>query len=278
MRWENLTCAQFTEAVQSTKRVCLLPFGIVEKHGNHLPMGTDMMIARAVADKAAEIEPVIVFPDYYFGQVSEVRHWPGTIALSGETQLRLLKEVCQEIRRNGFDKIILVNGHGGNAHLLRYFVQTTLDERKDYAVYSFDIIGMSPEQLRFVAKHCDAPEAEGHGGHMETSLIMQISPSLVYPDRMTPGEGEPKGRGGWLAGENMFSSNISAAIHWYSDFPDHISGDPSRAKAEYGKVYLDFCADNLVSVIRKIKADETTLQLQKEFFDRSDEVAKIDSK
>jgi creatinine amidohydrolase len=270
MLWENLTVVQFEEAVVSTKRVCVLPVGCLEKHGDHLPLGTDMMIARAVVEKTADIEPFIIFPYYVFGQVSEVKHYAGTVALSGEMQMRLLNEVCKEIRRNGFDKIILANGHGGNNNWLKYFVQTMLDERKDYVVYTYDLWELTPEQHIYLETNFETPADYGHADHMETSEIMHINPSLVYMDRLNPGEWKSKAMASWLAEEKL-----STGIHWYSEFPNQIAGDPSLSTAEYGKAYIDFCAANFAKTIQRMKNDEIVLELQTEFYNRCDEVAKI---
>ncbi|MDB4866465.1 MAG: hypothetical protein JWR03_798 [Cohnella sp.] len=270
MLWENLTVKQFEKAVVSTNRMCVLPIGCLEKHGDHLPLGTDMMIARAIAEKAAELEPCIIFPYYVFGQVSEVRHHPGTVALSSDLQMRLLNETVTEIRRNGFDKIVLANGHGGNNNWLKYFVQTMLDERKDYVVYSYDLWELTTHQLQHLENHFETPENYGHADHMETSEIMHIDPSLVYMDKLNPGEWNPTGRGRWLTEEN-----VAAGIHWYMEYPNQIAGDPSLSTAEYGKTYIEFCAANFAKTIKRIKEDETVLKLQTEFFDLCDSVSKI---
>src|SRR5579872_4087351 len=81
-RWEELTAGDFRGAIQQAKGVCLLPFGILEKHGPHLPIGTDLINVRWVAQHAAGQEYAVVFPAYYFGQIEEARHEPGTVAYS----------------------------------------------------------------------------------------------------------------------------------------------------------------------------------------------------
>ena len=80
MQWENLTTPQFTQAVERAEGVCLLPLGVIEKHGDHLPLGTDLFIGRAIALRAAAIEPALVFPPYFFTQIFEARHTPARLA------------------------------------------------------------------------------------------------------------------------------------------------------------------------------------------------------
>jgi creatinine amidohydrolase/Fe(II)-dependent formamide hydrolase-like protein len=114
VHWEELTAADFQAAIKQSKGTCLLPFGIIEKHGPHLPLGTDLLDVRYAALHAAEKEYSVVFPEYYFGQIFEAKHEPGTVAYSTHLQLELLQETTDEMARNGCKKVIIVNGHGGN--------------------------------------------------------------------------------------------------------------------------------------------------------------------
>src|ERR1700740_1422511 len=122
-KWEELTAADFRQGIQQAKGTCLLPFGILEKHGPHLPLGTDLLNVRYASLHAADQEYAVVFPEYYFGQIFEAKHEPGTVAYSMELQLRLLQETTDEMARNGCKKIIIVNGHGGKQNLLPFFWQ-----------------------------------------------------------------------------------------------------------------------------------------------------------
>src|SRR6266705_1384305 len=80
VQWEELTAADFRSGIQQSQGACLLPIGILEKHGPHLPLGNDLINVRYVSLHAAQQEYAIVFPEYYFGQIFEARHEPGTVA------------------------------------------------------------------------------------------------------------------------------------------------------------------------------------------------------
>src|SRR5256714_4452452 len=82
VHWEELTAADFKDGIARAQGTCLLPFGIMEKHGPHLPLGNDLLNVRYVALNAAQQEYAIVFPEYYFGQIFEAKHEPGTVAYS----------------------------------------------------------------------------------------------------------------------------------------------------------------------------------------------------
>src|ERR1700692_591836 len=126
VKWEELTAGDFVQAIAKAQGTCLLPFGILEKHGPHLPLGNDLINVRYAALHGAEQEYAVVFPAYYFGQIFEAKHEPGTIAYSAKLQMEWLQETTDEMARNGCKKIVIANGHGGNNNLLPFFAQAQL--------------------------------------------------------------------------------------------------------------------------------------------------------
>src|SRR5213595_3250595 len=140
VHWEELSAADFRDGISRAQGTCLLPFGILEKHGPHLPLGNDLLNVRYAALNAAQQEYAIVFPEYYVGQIFEAKHQPGTIAYSSRLQHDLLQETVSEMARNGCRKILIVNGHGGNTALLQYFAQTELETPKEYIVYTMSAL------------------------------------------------------------------------------------------------------------------------------------------
>src|SRR5579862_5018371 len=174
VHWEELTADEFRSAIEQSRGTCLLPFGILEKHGQHLPLGTDLLKVRYAALRAAEQEFAVVFPEYYFGQIFEARHEPGTIAYSTHLQLELLQETTDEMARNGCKKIIIVNGHGGNEDLLPFFAQTQLEKPHDYVVFVMPILEPAP------GGPPKKTSVDMHGGESETSKMLVARPDLVH--------------------------------------------------------------------------------------------------
>jgi len=255
VHWEELTAADFREGIHRSQGTCLLPFGILEKHGPHLPLGTDLLDVRYAALHAAEQEYAVVFPEYYFGQIAEARHEPGTIAYSREMQLALLQETTDEMARNGCKKVIIVNGHGGNEHLLPFFAQSQLDKPHDYVVYVFD--RRSPESGGPLKKST----IDMHAGESETSKMMISRPDTVHLDRANTESGADQHR------QNL-PEDVYTGIWWYARFPNHYSGDGSAATKELGKFQMDWWIDAVAKAIRAIKADEVSLKLQNEFYEK----------
>ena len=257
VKWEELTAADFRDAIQLSKATCLLPFGILEKHGPHLPLGTDLLNVRHASLQAAQREYALVFPQYYFGQIFEAKHEPGTVAYSMELQLKLLQETTDEMARNGCKKIVIVNGHGGNEHLLPFFAQAQLDRPHDYVVYVLD-----GERSRPGGPPKKSTGIDYHAGENETSNTLVSRPDLVHLDRATGESGSDQKR---LA----LPEDVYTGIWWYSRFPNHYSGDGSVATRELGEWNMNNWIAATVEAIRAAKADDQSLKLQNEFYENS---------
>jgi len=260
VRYEELTAPDFIQAVARSQSTCVIPIGILEKHGPHLPLGTDLLDCREVSLRAAKKEYTVVFPEYYFGQIFEAQHQPGTIAYSQRIMFDLLQETCDELARNGIKKIILVNGHGGNDQFLQYFCQCQLAGKKDYIVYLFnpsDDQAME-EQLHKLRK----TKIDGHAGEEETSTMLAHRPDLVHLDRANLESGEDMMR---LAG----LKHAYTGIWWYAGQPNHYRGDGSFGNKELGELALNLESGLLVEMIRSVKADKVGPELQKQFFEKA---------
>jgi len=259
--WEELTAEDFVKALDQARGVCLLPFGIIEKHGPTGPMGTDLLNVRYATFEAVKKEYAIVFPEYYFGQIFEAKHQPGTIAYSTHLQLELLQETTAEMARNGCKKVVIISGHGGNTNLIQFFAQTTLETPKDYVVYA--ITNQNPAgSVPPPGTQPSKPGVDGHAGEAEISNVMAHRPDLVHIDRAPEESGRDQNR-------LDMPSNVYTGIWWYAKFPNHYQGDAAGASAARGVALMQQRIDGLVTAIRAIKSDQAGPRLQKEFFDAS---------
>ena len=263
--WLNITSERMPRIIEKVQGVCLLPWGCIERHGPHLPMGTDTLTMEAVTLQATEIEPAVVFPPLYFGQIAEARHCPGTISLDHGLLLQLAQAVLDEIGRNGFKKIVIVNGHGGNGSMIGYLLMSMLQRRRPYVVYQSG--GGMSEADRKRWREMQPPIRDGHAGFVETVCMMAVRPSMVHLEEcQDPNDGAARGRQKHLGGmQNSFS--------WYADYPTQFSGDvPKTATAEAGAFYIAACARELARRIKLIKADDVTARLAEQFYDGVDRV------
>jgi len=254
-QWEELTAPDFVSAIHQSQGVCVLPFGILEKHGAHLPIGTDLLDVRFSVLNAVKQEYAVVFPAYYFGQIFEARQQPGTIAYSLSTQLTLLQETVAEMARNGCKKILIVNGHGGNGSLLPLFAQAQLAGPRDYVVYVFALPNLDVPGRPALKTPMDM-----HGGERETSLMLIARPDLVHQDRATQQSGADQNRLSALPG------SVYTGIWWYAKFPNHYAGQGEAATKQLGEFDQNTWSRQIAEALKAIKADSESLKLQTQFF------------
>jgi creatinine amidohydrolase len=259
-RWDELTASDWPKALAQSGETCILPIGILEKHGPHVPIGSDLIQVREWAGRATKKEYAVVFPDYFYGQINEARHQPGTFALPEKIVWDLLEATCDEIARNGFKKIVIINGHGGNPELIRYFIQTRLEKQRNYAVYFFEPRSDSAYTRQLAALHISDPAGDQHAGERETSSILYLRPDLVKMDSASNESGANQHR--------LNIPNVYTAIWWYADYPNHYAGDGSKATSAEGQLVNEHYIGQLVEALKAVKADTKTLQLQQEFFNR----------
>ncbi|MDA3927452.1 MAG: creatininase family protein [Prolixibacteraceae bacterium] len=263
---EELTTPDYIKAVEKSEKTCLLPIGVFEKHGAHLPLGTDLYIAREYASRAAKQEYTVIFPWYYFSQINEARHQPGTIAYSPELIWKMLQETLDELSRNGFEKIIIVNGHGGNNAFLNYFGMAQLSENRNYSLYLFQP-DYSSEKIVNAAALTPPDKYDSHAGKSESSMMSAIVPEAVHLNRAHKQSGADLDR-------IKHMENIYTGIWWYASYPNHYGGDGALASAEAGKLILEGIADQLVEVIKTVKTDSLVPALENQFYKDSAEPIK----
>jgi creatinine amidohydrolase len=260
VKMEEMTAPQYVNAVDQSNATCVIPIGVLEKHGPHLPLGTDLIDVREVVLRAAAKEYTIVFPPYYFSQIFEARHQPGTIAYSQKLIWNMLQETCDELGRNGIKKIVLVSGHGGNSSFLPFFCQSQLASKKDYAVVLFQP-GRDGEAYKEINKEL-VPGGSGHAGQSETSVMLAHRPDLAHMDKATSQSGKDQDR---IKG---IDSDYEG-IWWYAKYPNHYCGDGSLATKELGEKILNAQVAELVTMLKQVKADHTILEMQDKFYEQA---------
>lgn len=252
MQWENLTSLDFERGVQACAGVAILPVGVIEAHGPHLPLGTDAFEAHWTACQAAEQEPAMVFPFYPFGINHESLHLPGALVIRRELVFALLENICDEMGRLGLTKIILFNGHGGNRFALPLFVQTLAERDRSYLAYYAELPYANQDVLE--------THEIGHACEEETSHCMHIRGDLVKLDQAPPSPFTNARRNRELREVGAYSP-----LDWYAMYPAMFVGEPDKATAEKGRVIAERRVAALVRLIHAVKADTITPVLQAEF-------------
>lgn len=224
------------------------PIGSVEHHGPHLPLITDALIADAVATAAAGVDPDLaigVLPVLSYALSSEHLWAPGTISLSPTTLLSVLDDLGASLARAGIERLVFVNGHGGNSALLRVACR---DIRVRHGLLTF----LAHPHVPIDQGGSGRADAEGrfavHGSAGETSMVLHLRPDLVRMDLAERSMPE------WLESFRHVGFGSEVSFGWTSQdvMPGGVIGDPTTASAETGKVLFDGAVASLAEAMAEM--------------------------
>lgn len=273
--WENLKATEFPEAVKKSKGVCVVPIGAMEKHGPHMPVGTDNIIAERTAFLAAEKEPVVIFPTFRFGDVNTLQNFDGSICFSTKLLLDYFTELCREIARSGFKKILLLNAHGGNPPLLTTFCRSMREKKNDFVVMLANSYGTSPQEMQkafaerredfpyitdedveIVNKYIQTERSKGHADFDEILLVYESMPETIDMSRMGDEDGEDTMRTKHLREFSIFSG-----ANFLADFPNSYCATYfPHINERLAKAYTEIRADYIAKIFKTVKEDTVLLE------------------
>lgn len=232
MHWEELSVAEI-EALDREATVLLLPLGSVEQHGRHLPLGTDSMLAAAVSVEAAKLMPgrLAVLPPLWYGFSQHHMRFPGTVTLRAETMMALVEDIALSVVAHGFRRLVLVNGHGGNAGLV-----DVLSAKLGHQFYGrARVAGLTYFQLArdgIAQLRLSSAGGMGHACEFETAMMQHVRPDLVH--MKTAKVTYPNTGSAYVSTDLLIGSRVRT----YNDFGDLSEsgtlGDPSLASPEAG--------------------------------------------
>jgi len=284
MNWEYLRSDEMKEAIEKSGGLCVLPLGCLEKHGPQAPLGTDFFIAKETVELAATMEDVVVFPaGAWLGDVMGAHARinpknPGYIGLNPHTLLTVLEELCDEIARNGFRKILIVNSHGGNKALLSFFLRCQGYKNKNYATMT--TLVRDAEVIRnpypYFAEHReeypmltdedmevlkgfyeDGGFGGGHADFTETARVMANHPETIAPDRYDLESGLSNGRADYLA-----DLGVNCKGAWGANYPNAIQGKAAHGCSQtIGQALNLYCAKRLANIFKVLKEDEECVNI-----------------
>lgn len=237
----NLAEATWTDADAADPDVVALPVGSTEQHGPHAPLGTDVITAEAVTDAGvtAADEAILVGPTIPVGVAEEHRQFTGTCWVSPDTFRAYVRETLESLIGHGWDRLVVVNGHGGNTPALEEVCASITRTEPAIAVSFtwFDAIDLQAA----VAAVDDTADglAMGHGGAAETSLVRHVRPDLVDEARLAAASADAAdGWGEWAGGSNL-------AVDTAEFSANGAVGDPAASDPALGEALLTRAGDRL---------------------------------
>ncbi|MCP8304105.1 MAG: creatininase family protein [archaeon] len=240
----DLTWQEVDDLRNRTDKV-LIPVGSLEQHGPHLPLSTDTIIAFEVAKRVAERLNIALTPPINFGFSVEHMGFPGTISLEPLTLTALLRDICSSLAQNGFKKIFIINGHGGNKAIIESAIQSIKSEL-NISLYSFTLLSMVGKVFDKIR---ESPKGDvGHADEVETSLMLTICPEKVRTDRCV--DESPKFRPHLTL--EAVEEGFSFAWRMKEVSDSGVIGAPTKASAEKGKLLLEDLVERIAVIVEDL--------------------------
>jgi creatinine amidohydrolase len=220
----------------------VVPFGAVEQHGPHLPLGTDAIFGDEIGRQVADRLDAFLAPTVRVGCSSHHLAFAGTVSVEEETFHRVAGDVARGLAGHGFRRIVLLPTHGGNFRPLGE-ARKKLGPVDGARVITFPDLSLLLGAILPVASSLGLTPAEGgvHAGEWETSMMLAIRPDLVQM-----GSAEPGYTGDLMSGvKKFFEEGVQSVAE------NGVFGDPRRASAEAGQMYIERIVDAVVQAVEE---------------------------
>ena len=256
----EMTWPEIKQAVME-KRVAVIPVAMIEEHGHHLPVDTDLLLANEVCVRAGAKIPdeMVVIPAINHGYAPHQMDFPGVISISSNTFISYVVDVCNSLAHQGFERILLMNGHGSNVSLLQVAARQTNLEYPNVLCASVSHWDFQPviecaEQVR----ESENPGGMNHACELETSMYLAIREDLVQMDKAVRDLDKYKNsKYFWLdlVGKGEGRPVISMP-YWSTISETGTLGDPTKSTRAKGEQLLNAAVDGLVEFVRIFKNRE----------------------
>ncbi len=249
---QKLTWQEIQQKIDESKNTIILPFGSTEQHGLHLPVGTDTMVAIAIAEDAARLANVLVTPPLWFGWSPHHMVLPGTVTIRSEVLIEIVYDVVESLLNGGFSRFVFLNGHRIVNNSWLQVVGERVKREFGVKVVLFDPAYMSQE----IVSNLGWGEV-GHADEIESSQMMYYYPELVRMERIKDNPQQhhpryhidPRYSGDTLCYVPSNAEEMQIAI---GDSGGTI-GEPSKASKDGGKAYHEHLVGRLVEAIKMIQ-------------------------
>jgi len=242
--------------------VIVIPVAAIEQHGYHLPVDVDNVLVEHVTEEAARRSEgsVLTAPMIHYGFNEHNMGFPGTITIREYVFIDFCYDVAHSFVRQGFDRIVFVNGHGSNQMLCNLAARRINNTTRALAgaVAHWALAKDAVDRLR----QSEFPGGMAHACEFETSLYMYLRPELVEKDKMTPREA-PSNVNQFIYDDLFGSGPVHMVNRWSRISESGVEGDPLLATPEKGREFAESSICNLVDFCRLFR--EQTVPPERDF-------------
>lgn len=253
MRWmtsilhdmRNLFFCNWVEAkehIQNSEGI-LITLGSVEEHGCHLPLGTDTILAEAIAKELCQREDMYYYPCTTYGQVWSARDFESTISITPDCLGEYCIQAVRSVMRAHPRRIFLFSFHNGNHKVIEEVQRRLVDEGERETVFHIKLAGMEKKAADILT----TPMWNGkvwHAGELETSLMLHVAGDLVYMERAT------------AEFPQVPDCYGQRPIPWRSFLKSGAFGDAAAATPEKGEKLFELVCSDLQEQIRQAKGEK----------------------
>jgi creatinine amidohydrolase len=246
-RYNRLTWPEMNEAIAAQKLV-ILPTASTEQHGKHLPLDVDLFLCESVCLEVGRraADRVLVLPPVAYGLNLHHIDFPGTIHIQPETFIAFGLNVTKSVAYHGFEKILIVNGHGSNAPLIDLIARRTVLETESLCFatgYSaFLLQAFEPIRESAVMAHAD---------EFETSLYLHLAPDRVRMDLAARGDDR---MGKYVSSDSTRNYPVRFNDFWGRWTQTGVHGDATKATAEKGRILFEAAVSGLLELVDELRA------------------------
>ncbi len=246
-RYSRLTWPEMNEAIAAQKLV-ILPTASTEQHGKHLPLDVDLFLCESVCLEVGRraADRVLVLPPIAYGLNLHHIDFPGTVHIEPETFIAFCLNITKSVAYHGFQKILLVNGHGSNTPLIDLVARKTILQTRSLCFatgyYSFLLQAFEPIRESKVMAHAD---------EFETSLYLHLAPERVRMDLAVKDDDR---MGKFVSSDSTGNYPVRFNDFWGRWTKTGVHGDPTRASAEKGRILFEAAVSGLIELVGELRA------------------------
>ncbi len=245
-RYNRLTWPEMNDAIEMQKLV-ILPTASTEQHGHHLPLDTDEFLCETVCLEVGKrvSDKVLVLPPISYGLNRHHIDFPGTIHIQPETFIAFALNITKSVAYHGFEKILIVNGHGSNSPLIDLIARRTVLETKSlcfatgYASFLWDAFSEVRES-----------EVAAHADEFETSLYLHLAGDRVQMDKAQKCDDR---MGTYLSSDSTSNYPVRFSDFWGRWGNVGVHGDATVATAEKGEIIFEAAVEGLVKLVDELR-------------------------